>query len=46
MDGLQVSLQEALSSKHPDILIMETSNDAKEGPLAFSQKRPPQWTAT
>ncbi len=46
MDGLQVSLQEALSSKHPDIIIMETSNDAKEGPLAFSQKRPPQWTAT
>lgn len=30
----------------PTYRAMLTSNDAKEGPIAFGEKRPPRWSGT
>ena len=30
-------------NKYPAVSALYTSEDFKEGPLAFAQKRPPQW---
>jgi enoyl-CoA hydratase/carnithine racemase len=46
INGLGMSLQEAMDTSHPAIETMEASADAREGPLAFSEKRKPNWTGT
>ena len=46
MDGLNLSLPEAMAIRHPAIETMESSADAAEGPLAFAEKRAPTWSGT
>ncbi|MGQ9654186.1 MAG: enoyl-CoA hydratase-related protein [Thermodesulfobacteriota bacterium] len=41
--GLGLPLEEAISKVFPGIVAMVESDDFKEGPLAFAQKRRPQW---
>ena len=41
MDGLNLSLAEAMAIRHPTIETMEASADATEGPLVFLEKRAP-----
>ncbi len=41
--GLHMSLEEAMKTQWPGVQKMYNSEDVKEGPLAFVQKRPPQW---
>jgi len=44
MQGLdQASLKEAMGARYEQTRAMVTSADFKEGPLAFAQKRAPQW---
>lgn len=43
MAGLNVSLEEAMSASYSELVSMIKSEDFIEGPLAFSQKRPPKW---
>ena len=43
--GLEhASLQEAMAQNYPEIIDLLKSEDAKEGPLAFAEKRPPKWS--
>lgn len=44
MQGLDMALGDALYAEFPAVTTMMQSNDAKEGPLSFSEKRPPNWT--
>jgi enoyl-CoA hydratase/carnithine racemase len=41
--GMGLPLEEAISKVFPGITAMVESEDFKEGPLAFAQKRKPQW---
>jgi dehydration protein DpgD len=41
--GLNVNLQEAVSTQFPGQLAMYQSEDFIEGPKAFAEKRPPNW---
>ncbi|HEX5777041.1 MAG TPA: enoyl-CoA hydratase-related protein, partial [Caulobacteraceae bacterium] len=46
MNGLDApSLEDAIKGqfKHPAVAALFSSEDFREGPLAFAQKRPPQW---
>ena len=43
MKGLEMPLSEALHTTFPITEQMRTSEDFIEGPLAFSEKRPPNW---
>ena len=44
MDGMsEVSLETAIKSKYSEITTMLKSEDFVEGPLAFSEKRLPNW---
>ncbi len=43
MSGLDMGLGEALRAEYPAVVEMMQSADAKEGPLAFSEKRAPNW---
>ena len=38
------SLDEAMKASYTELDVMLTSDDAKEGPEAFSEKRSPNWT--
>lgn len=42
--GLDMPLGDALRASYPAVERMSASADAKEGPLAFSEKRAPRWT--
>jgi enoyl-CoA hydratase/carnithine racemase len=43
MRGLEMPLSEAFHAEYPAVVAMRASDDAKEGPLAFSEKRTPVW---
>ena len=43
MSGLGMSLEEASKHNFPGTVKLWKSKDAIEGPLAFAQKRKPQW---
>ena len=43
MQGLDKPLSEAIVSPYDAVSRLWASDDAKEGPLAFAQKRKPQW---
>lgn len=44
MAGLDMGLGDALEATYPAVQRMSASRDAREGPLAFSEKRAPVWT--
>ena len=44
MRGLDLPLGEALRAQYPAVVTMMQSEDAREGPLAFAEKRAPNWT--
>ena len=46
MRGLDMGLGDALVAEYPAVVEMMASADAKEGPLAFSEKRAPHWTGS
>ncbi len=41
--GLDVPLEQALATKYPGQVRLMNSEDAREGPRAFAEKRKPQW---
>jgi enoyl-CoA hydratase/carnithine racemase len=41
--GLNITLEEAVSTRFPAQLAMYESEDYVEGPKAFVEKRPPNW---
>jgi crotonobetainyl-CoA hydratase len=43
LNGLTVTLEEAMSTAYPGQTAMYKSEDFIEGPKAFAEKRPPQW---
>ncbi len=43
-EGMHLSLQEAMKQPYPAVKRLFTSEDVKEGPRAFAEKRKPQWT--
>ena len=43
MRGLDRPLGEAFYGDYPAVRAMMESDDAREGPLAFAEKRPPEW---
>ena len=43
MRGLDRPLAQALTDEYPAVTALFSSEDVKEGPLAFSEKRPPNW---
>jgi len=42
--GGHMSIEEAMSTRLPGLVALGTSQDAVEGPLAFSEKRKPKWS--
>ena len=43
MDAWGQPFSETIGARHPAMQTLFQSEDAKEGPLAFSEKRPPRW---
>jgi len=43
MRGLHLPLGEAHHGTYPAVVAMQHSDDAREGPLAFAEKREPRW---
>jgi len=44
MQGMDApSLEEAMAGRYEQVRLMQKSEDFIEGPLAFSEKRPPNW---
>jgi enoyl-CoA hydratase/carnithine racemase len=43
LSSLSNSLERSILDQHPAAMRMLLSEDAKEGPRAFSEKRPPRW---
>ena len=44
MRGLDMALPEAFGTDYPAVARMRASDDAREGPRAFAEKRTPTWT--
>ena len=44
MRGLDMTLEEAFYADYPAVTAMRNSDDAREGPKAFAEKRTPNWT--
>ena len=45
MEGLDVArLEQAMSTRYEQMRRMLKSEDFREGPRAFAEKRPPRWT--
>jgi enoyl-CoA hydratase/carnithine racemase len=44
LQGLGLPLEEAMSRRYELVTAMRESEDLKEGPRAFAEKRPPRWT--
>jgi crotonobetainyl-CoA hydratase len=44
LTGLRGSLENALSTKYEPIEAYASSEDVKEGRLAFTERRTPRWT--
>jgi enoyl-CoA hydratase/carnithine racemase len=44
LQGLGLPLEEAMSRRYELVTAMRESEDFKEGPRAFAEKRPPRWT--
>ena len=43
MKGLEMNVLDAMKAEFPAAMALWTSEDLIEGPLAFAEKRPPQW---
>jgi crotonobetainyl-CoA hydratase len=43
LDGLAKPLREAMTTSYPAVQRLFSSEDVVEGPMAFAQKRKPQW---
>ena len=43
MKGLEMKVLDAMKAQFPSVTTLFTSEDVIEGPVAFAQKRPPQW---
>ncbi len=43
MEGMETSLEVAMSRSFDWVMRMRASEDTKEGPRAFAEKRPPRW---
>jgi len=43
MKGLEMPVLDAMKAAFPAVMALWTSEDLIEGPMAFAQKRPPQW---
>lgn len=43
VNGLRMPLDEAMAAKYDGVVAMYSSEDLKEGPKAFVEKRPPKW---
>jgi len=43
VNGLRMPLDEAMAAKYDGVVAMYSSEDLKEGPRAFVEKRPPKW---
>ena len=46
MSGLHMRLADAHRGTYPDVVAMQHSDDAREGPLAFAEKREPRWSGS
>ena len=44
MRGLDLPLSDAFHADYPAVRTMRDSEDAREGPRAFAERRPPRWT--
>ncbi|MER3421589.1 MAG: enoyl-CoA hydratase, partial [Chloroflexota bacterium] len=44
LQGFGLPLEEAMSRRYELVTAMRESEDFKEGPRAFAEKRPPRWT--
>jgi crotonobetainyl-CoA hydratase len=46
LDGLEMTLEAAYNEPFPALQVMRDSNDSREGILAFTERRKPNWTGT
>jgi crotonobetainyl-CoA hydratase len=44
LEGIAGSVEDAMSRRYDMVARMRQSQDMVEGPRAFAEKRPPQWT--
>lgn len=44
LEGRHLSINDAINRRHEYLMKLEASEDSKEGPRAFREKRKPKWT--